>query len=111
MGNVSIRTQHNEAISTYMVLRLMNAADKNAATLTKLTAAAMILIILRCTPVEDSQLSQRGLQVPLFIKKSSPQCKSVVLLFGTILMAGMLSSSSEWECLKSELRYLAYIIH
>ena len=49
MGNVSIRTQHNEAItcSTYMVLRLMNAADKNVATLTKLTAAAMILIILR----------------------------------------------------------------
>ena len=44
------------------------------------------------------------IQVPLFIKKSSPQCKSVVLLFGTKLMAEMLSSSSEWECLKSELK-------
>ena len=89
-------------MSTYIVFRLSKAADKNAISLIQPIVAATMLAILRCTPPDVSQLSQRGLQVPLYKTKSSPQCKWVVLLFRNRVMAEMLSSSSEWEWLQSK---------
>lgn len=83
-----------------MTFRFTMAADKNAISLTMPIAAAKILIILRRTPLEDSQLSQRGLQVPLYKTKSASHCKWVRLLFRTKVTAEMLISSSKGEWCK-----------
>ena len=100
MGTEHISTQHNKHNSTYITFRFTTAADKNAISLTMPIAAAKILDILSRTPPEDSQLSQRGLHVPLNKTKSSPQYKWVVLLFRTKVTAEILTISSEGKLYK-----------